>query len=139
MHQRLKEMMAGTIWKNFGAEIVEADYGNVLVRMPIKAEMTQLHGTVHGGILATLADMAMAAAVNSTVSEHEFTVTAEMKVNYLRAGKGNYLTARGTLIKRGKTLSHCQAEVHDDTGKQVCFAVATFYMFTKDAVHEKSD
>ncbi len=132
MQQRVTEMIQGSIWQDYGAKVVSAENGKAVVRLPIKHEMTQFHGTVHGGILATVADMAMAVAVNTLVAENEFTVTAELKINYLRPAIGNELEAIGKVIKRGRTLTHCQCEVFDENEKQVCFVVATFYMFTKE-------
>ncbi|PWA07704.1 PaaI family thioesterase [Pueribacillus theae] len=132
MYERVEEMIQGYIWKDLGVKVIEAVDGEVTLHMPVKTRQTQFHGNVHGGVLATLADMSMAAAVNTLVEEKEFTVTAEIKVNYLRPAAGDFLEAKGKVIKRGRTLSHCQAEVFDDSGKQVCFVVATFYMFKKE-------
>jgi len=131
VNARIHEMAEGRIWHHLGAEIVSAENGKAVIRLPVKEAFFQLHGYVHGGILATLADMAMAAAVNTTVSEHDYSVTAEMKINYLRPGKGVCLLAKGKVIKRGRTLSHCQAEVFDENDESICFAVSTFYMFQK--------
>lgn len=132
MQQRVAEMSQGPIWNDYDVKIVSVGDGESIIDIPIKEEMLQFHGSVHGGVLATVADMAMAAAVNSLVAENEFTVTAELKVNYLRPATGNVLRANANVIKRGKTLTHCQCEVFDEHDKQVCFVVATFYMFTKE-------
>lgn len=132
MQQRVIEMSQGPIWKDYRAKVVTSGEGEAVLHVPIKEEMTQFHGSVHGGVIATVSDMAMAAAVNSLVAEDEFTVTAELKVNYLRPATGSFLRANAKVIKRGKTLTHCQCEVFDENEKQVCFVVATFYMFTKE-------
>jgi uncharacterized protein (TIGR00369 family) len=106
MQARIEEMLKGNIWKDFGIKVIDAAEGETVIQLPIKEELTQFYGNVHGGILATVADMAMALAVNTLVAENEFTVTAEMKINYLRPASGKYLTAKGKVIKRGRTLSH---------------------------------
>ena len=90
-----------------------------------------MHGNVHGGILATVLDASMAAAVNSLLPEHEFTVTTEMKVNYLSPAAGSLLIAKARVIKRGRSLSLCQADLYDERDKLLCHATATFFIFEK--------
>ena len=48
-----------------GMELLEVGAGRARVRMTVRADMVQGHGTCHGGLVATLADTAFAAACNS--------------------------------------------------------------------------
>jgi len=129
--RRMTELSSGPVWHYLGIRFVRAENGEAEVHLPVKKEFTQLHGSVHGGILATLLDASMAAAINSLMPENEYTVTAEMKVNYLSPGEGELLVGKGRVIKRGRSLSLCQGELYNERGKLICHATATFYSFIK--------
>lgn len=129
--RRMEQLTGGPVWHHLGIRLVHVDNGQSEVHLPIKKEFTQLHGNVHGGILATVLDASMAAAVNSLLPEHEYTVTTEMKVNYLSPATDGVLVAKASVIKRGRSLSLCQADLYDDKGKHLCHATATFYIFEK--------
>jgi len=131
VQRRMELLTAGPVWKYLGIQLVLAENGQSEVRLPVKHEFTQLHGNVHGGILATLSDASMAAAINSLLPEHEFVVTTEMHVNYLSPAAGRELIGKARVIKRGRTLSLCEADVYDERGKLLCHATATFYSFEK--------
>lgn len=131
VRRRMEEITAGPVWQYLGIRLIRAENGESEVRLPVKKEFTQLHGSVHGGILATLLDAAMGTAINSVLVEKEYAVTAEMKINYLSPGEGNFLIGKGRVIKRGRSLSLCQGELFNDRGKLLCHATATFYSFLK--------
>lgn len=82
-------------------------------------------GTVHGGALAALVDVAMGAAVNAGGDDDERAVTIEMKVNYLDAGRAGPLRAEAKVRRRGSRFTVLEAEVlqGDDV---LVFATATF-------------
>ena len=81
------------------------------------------HGTVHGGVLATMIDAAMGTAVASTGGQAP--VTVSLTVTYLEPGCPGRLEARARVRKRGKRLMVVEAEVVQD-GDVVADALATF-------------
>lgn len=64
-----------------GMELVEATEGRAVVRMTVRADMVNGHGTAHGGLVAALADSAFAVACNS---HGVVTVAAGFDVTFLR-------------------------------------------------------
>jgi acyl-CoA thioesterase len=79
-----------------GMELVEAAEGRAVVRMTVRADMLNGHGTAHGGLVASLADSAFAVACNSHGS---VTVASGFDVTFLRpAASGEVLTA--TAVER---------------------------------------
>lgn len=83
--------------------------------------------TVHGGVLATLVDAAMGAAVAETGDGGERPVTVSLTVTFLRPGKPGRIVAQAELRKRGKRLSVVEADVvQEETGDTVAHAVGTF-------------
>ncbi len=85
------------------------------------------HGTVHGGVLASLADMVMASAVAAAGDEAERAVTVSLTMTYLRPAQPGRLTAHAELGTRGEHLSIVEADVvQEESGKTVAHAVGTF-------------
>ena len=82
-------------------------------------------GTVHGGAIATLVDVAMGAAVFAGGEDDERPVTIEIKLNYLEAADAGPLQATATVRRRGSRFTVLEAEVtqHDQV---IAFATGSF-------------
>ncbi len=98
-----------------------------------KLKLTEKHqqqtGLVHGGVTATLADIVTGFAAYTLVPENYHVVTAELKISYLNPGRGTQLEAVGWVLKAGKKLHFCEAEVWDiDYGDKVLIAKASAVM-----------
>jgi acyl-CoA thioesterase len=61
----LAMLAADTASAALGMELLDAGTGRAQVRMTVRPDMLQGHGTCHGGLVVTLADTAFAAACNS--------------------------------------------------------------------------
>ncbi len=99
------------------------DDGTSTVVVDAGEEHLNQHGTVHGGVLATMIDAAMGTAVATTGGESP--VTVSLTVTYLEPGQPGRLEARARVRKRGTRLMVVEAEVvqGDDV---VADALATF-------------
>ncbi len=115
----------GGFAERLGAEVESADDGSARVRFTATEEHLNQAGTVHGGVLATLVDTAMGAAVRSTTDEGDVPATSQLTVTYLRPGKPGPLVVTATVRTRGEHLTVCEADVEQD-GRSVAHAVATF-------------
>ena len=82
-------------------------------------------GTVHGGVLATLVDTAMGAAVRSATGNADVPATSQLTVTYLRPGKVGTVEVTAEVRKQGEHLTVCEADVEQD-GRALVHAVATF-------------
>jgi uncharacterized protein (TIGR00369 family) len=109
-----------------GLQAGPARDGRAEVRLVAGDRHLNPHGSVHGGVLATLADTAMGLAVAST-GDGERPVTIEMKVTYLQPGQPGLLRAEATTRKPGRRITIVEAEVFQgDSGDVVAHAIATF-------------
>lgn len=81
------------------------------------------HGSVHGGVLATMLDVAMGTAVRTAGGEAP--VTVSLAVTYLEPGRPGRLEAIARVRKRGKRLIVVEGQVEQD-GDVVADALATF-------------
>jgi uncharacterized protein (TIGR00369 family) len=95
------------------------------VTFSVRDEHLNQAGTLHGGVLATLVDTAMGAAVRSAVGEDDVPATSQLTVTYLRPGTPGDLTVTARLRTRGEHLTVAEADVEQD-GKSLVHAVATF-------------
>jgi len=107
-----------------GASAPESEDGTA--QLVVEADDRHLNpaGAVHGGMLATLVDTTMGAAVKSAVDD-EAPATSQLTVTYLRPGKPGRLTVTARVGKRGDSLTVCEADVEQD-GKTLVHALATF-------------
>ncbi len=80
----------------------------------------------HGGVIYTLADAAMGGSIMTMLEPGQRCVTAELKVNYLKAVKFGRLTARAKVVRKGKRLATVTAEIHDEAGDLIAIALGTF-------------
>ena len=113
---------------NIGTRLVEVGAGTLVLAGTLTAEAhgfpTPRGTIVHGGAIATLADEALAAVAFTLATEGETTVTADLKVDYLRPGWPGRLIARAKVRHRTRRLAFCEATVEQDGGKIVAEARA---------------
>ncbi len=116
--------------KHIGCRLTIIEPGHVEAVIDLAKEHQQQIGLVHGGVTATIADVAAGFAGFTLVGPNEHTVTAEIKVSYLRKGRGSRLRAVGRVIKAGTTFHFCEAEVYcqDENGVETLIAKATTTM-----------
>lgn len=89
-------------------------------------EHANTHGTVHGGLLATLLDTACGREVRSGLDEGSSAATVSLTVTYLRPGTlGKELSATAETMHRGGSLVMVEGDVHQG-GEHIAHAAATF-------------
>jgi len=111
-----------------GAELVECEPGKVVIGCSASEGLTQQHGYFHAGVLASIADSACGYAALSLMDENSEVVSVEFKINMLRPCTAARVIATGTVVKSGKKISVCEAEVTDESGENL-FAKMTATMF----------
>jgi len=107
-----------------GATYPEAEDGSASLQVDVDERHLNPAGAVHGGLLATLVDTTMGAAVR-TLADGETPATSQLTVTYLRPGKPGRLLVTARVSKRGDSLTVCEADVEQD-GKTLVHALATF-------------
>ncbi|MCC7047932.1 MAG: PaaI family thioesterase [Alphaproteobacteria bacterium] len=109
---------------HLGAVLSAIAPGAVEIRLPYRAEVAQQHGFFHGGIVATIADSAGGYAGYSMMPADASVLTVEYKINLMAPAQGDELVARGRVVKTGRTLAVCTAEVFAvDGGRETLCAV----------------
>jgi acyl-CoA thioesterase len=99
-----------------------------VVEMEVHDFLFNPQGSLHGGIIATMADMSMGHLLEHTSGPG---VTLEMKVQYLRAIRSGRLRSEGRFLKRGRSINYLQAEMVDSDGKTVAVATSTWQLLER--------
>src|SRR5262252_8826363 len=87
-----------------GFRMIAVDPGKARFEMDADARHHNPMGTLHGGVLCDIADVAMGSAYASTLEEGESFTTLELKINFLRPVRAAHLMADGVLVQRGRTV-----------------------------------
>jgi uncharacterized protein (TIGR00369 family) len=95
----------------FGATLTQVTQGNVEITAPILPLATQQHGAGHAGLTFALADSAAGYAALTMMDEGREVMTVEAKINLMAPATGDWLIARGKVIRAGRRLTVVQAEV----------------------------
>jgi uncharacterized protein (TIGR00369 family) len=94
-----------------GARIALVEPGRVVIELPVRDELGQQHGFVHGGIVGMIADSAGGYAAFTLMPPDASVLTVEYKLNMLAPAEGEMLVARGDVLKPGRSLSVVRADV----------------------------
>ena len=106
-----KRLAANPFIKFVGIKAPQLGKGYARFLLPFKPELANSIGLLQGGVIAALADEAVAFALYSLVAEGETFNTVEMKINFLAAVKEGDVTAEARIAKRGRTISLGEFEV----------------------------
>ena len=91
--------------------------GHVELSVGRAATLTQQHGFFHGGLIATLADTAAGYAALSLMRPDAGVLSVEFKLNFIAPARGERLVARGRVIRPGRTLTICRADIETIDGE----------------------
>jgi len=108
----LRERLAHNPFVNFlGVKVPELGEGYARFSLEIRSDFHNSQGFLQGGVIAALADEAVAYALFSLVPEGEMISTVEMKINFLAPAQQGVIEAQAHIRKRGRTLSLGEVEV----------------------------
>ncbi len=113
-----------------GIQAPQLGKGYACFVLPMKHDLENSIGLLQGGMIAALADEAVAFALYSLVKEGETINTVEMKINFLGAVKEGEVEAEARIAKRGRTISLGEAVVRQGE-RLVAKAMCTYIHLAK--------
>jgi uncharacterized protein (TIGR00369 family) len=123
--------------RHLAAEVTKLGPGECEIQVPYREEMTQQHGYFHAGVAAAIADSACGYAAYGLMPVTSSVLTVEYKINLVAPAVGETLIARARVVRSGKTLKICAADVFavKDGKEMLCATTLSTIM----AMHDKSD
>lgn len=122
-HHRTHMIYPTAVATTLGFELVAVTLGSATLAVQTNIALHgNQQGTVHGGLIAELADAAFGTAHSTRVLEDETFTTIDLKVNFLRPVWKDRLLATAYPVQAGKTVSHYQCDITREDGKLVATA-----------------
>lgn len=123
VRQRMKESQSSEL---LGFDVESVQDGRAIFGMDVRPRHKQIHGVVHGGILAALADTTAAIAAYTVVARGVELATLELKINYLEPVPGGRIKADARVLRRGRNFVVTECEIYNESGSMAAKALLTF-------------
>jgi uncharacterized protein (TIGR00369 family) len=124
-----------------GLKVPNYENNKIELKIAMKPELVGniMYGILHGGVTATMLDVAGGMIVFSEVLENMTELTQEsvtkrlqnlgtidLRVDYLRPGRGKEFTATATVIRAGNKVAVARMELHNELGDHIAFGTGTY-------------
>lgn len=116
------------LFNTLGVIVEKVGKDEAILRLPLGPQFFQGGKSTGGGIIATVADEAMAHVVLPNLEEGQRTVTIEMNIRYLRGIAEGELVATSKIVRRGRTIITAEADVCNGEGLLLATAGASFWV-----------
>lgn len=102
-----------------GCRIAEVGDGTAAIELQVERRHHNAMGTLHGGVLCDIADVAMGFALASRLGANEAFTTIELKANYFKPIVEGPLRAVARTVRRTRALCMLECDVTDAGGSLV--------------------
>jgi len=106
-----KKIAVNRFMHYLGFTITKIEAGEVKGELDLVKHHMQQADFLHGGVTSTVADIVAGFAAFTLLKRNQNIVTVDLRVSYLNPGLGNKLFAKGFVIKAGRKLFFCEAEI----------------------------
>ena len=120
------------IAKLVGFTIVQIEIGCSVFEMQAGPQHANPMGTLHGGVLCDLADLAVGAAMATSLEDDESFTSLDLSIKFLKPVWKGRLRATAQIVKRTRTLGLLECDVTDDGGSLVARAYSTCLVLRGD-------
>ncbi len=106
--------------------------GTARLSLPIEAHLTNSIGTVHGGVILSLLDVALCTAARTLHPDSLGVITIDMSTSFIGGGGGARLLAEARVLKNGRSMIFVEGEAKNVDGSLVAKAIATVRVRLKE-------
>ena len=110
----------------------ELGEGTAKLSLPVEPEFTNSLGTVHGGVIMSLLDVALCTAARTLHPDSTGVITIDLSTSFVGGGSGARLFAEARVLKDARTMSFVEGEARNADGSLVAKAIATVRVRTRD-------
>lgn len=119
-----------------GFKIIAWKEGYTKIEMPVRPDHRNTVGYLHGGVIASLLDLAGAVAGSYGVSEKFVAITVNLNCNYMAPHTAETAIAEGELVRTTQSLFFAQARLMDPASHRLCAtATGTYKRQSRDPNH----
>jgi uncharacterized protein (TIGR00369 family) len=106
-----------TLMTTLGARLSRVFPGGIDIELPYSTELCQQNGFLHAGAITSVADSANGYAAFTLAAGDSDVLAVEFKINLLAPAVGERFVASGRVLRPGRTLTVCQADVVAHAGE----------------------
>lgn len=107
-----------------GIRLTALSEGACTVEAVLERKHLNAFGGAHGGAYASLLDCAAYWALYCSLDEDEGFTTVDLNASNLRASGPGLVVVEGRVVKRGRTMCLCEAELRDAEGRLLAHATS---------------
>ncbi len=111
---------AGTYLEFLGFRLAEWKDGFARLEMPVRPEHQNTVGYLHGGVIASLLDIAGAVSGSYGISKEFVSVTINLNCNYIAPHQADAVIVEGEIIRKTRTLFFAQSRLYDPNHNRLC-------------------
>ena len=117
-----------------GITVLQLGGGKSVLQLELEKHHFNLYGIPHGGVHATLLDIAMgtAASFPDESGREVDSVTLNLSVDYIAPPTSKVLIAKGEVTKKGKSIAYCTAEIFDEEKKLIASGRSIFKLYDRE-------
>lgn len=110
----------------------ELGHGTAKLSLPVEKQVTNSLGSVHGGVIMSLLDVALCTAARTLHPDSIGVITIDLSTSFIGGGQGARLFAESRVLRDGKSMIFVEAEAKNDDGSLVAKAIATVRVRLKE-------
>jgi acyl-CoA thioesterase len=109
-----------------GMELSGTEAGSGTATLTLGDQHGNPNGVAHGAVLFALVDTAMGKATMSMVDDGMYCASVELSLRFIRPASSGQLIADATVVKKGRSIVHLEARVHDADDRLIATSSGTF-------------
>ena len=102
-----------------GIDVVSIEPGKAVLEMQVRPDMHNGVGWLQGGMLAALADEAMALALYPLLTKNEGIATISEATSFIKGVQDGFIIAEGRVIRKGRRVAFAEGEVYTENDEKV--------------------
>ena len=110
-----------------GVKVLKKEEGRASMVLPLREELTNPYGMMHGGALASLADSAMASAMHSRFPGRTF-FTTQLEITYKAPMRSQEVIAEAKIYDQRLNMHFTEVMMTDNEGELIAQATAVFFL-----------
>ena len=112
-----------------GIELLHREETRVVLGLPLREDLLNNRGVLHGGVISALLDAALGHAIVTGIKAEEWCATLQLSVQFRRGARHGPFQAEGRMMGRGRSCAFAEGEVHDARDALVACAQGTWHIW----------